>query len=225
MYHHITTLDANASATQKTWTVTPDNFVAQLDYLVTQGYHTVTFAQLDAFFNQRAPLPAQPIMLTFDDGWMEQYTVVFPALRTRGLVGAFFVPTSYADAGGKTFMTWEQLSAMDRAGMEIGGHTLNHADLKKVGPTEAARQLQESKIKMEQRLGHATLAFAYPFGAYTPDVVKLVGETGYRAAVILCCGYRQRADALFTLPRIRISYEDALDEFIKKLPPPQVTAR
>jgi peptidoglycan/xylan/chitin deacetylase (PgdA/CDA1 family) len=219
MYHHLQTLGQNPTQAERDWTVAPKNFTAQLDYLAAHGYRAITFAQLVAFFEQGAPLPLHPVMLTFDDGWLDDYTVAFPALRAHVMVGTFFVPTMYADAGGKALMNWTQIAEMDAAGMEFGGHTLNHANLTKVSAQEAQRQLQASKLKLEQKLGHTTIAFAYPFGATTPAIMRLVQQAGYQVAVGLCCSYRLRADGLLFLPRIRISYDDTLEDFAKKLPP------
>lgn len=219
MYHHLESLGSDASLTLRTWTVSPDNFEQQLDYLSTHDYRSISFGQLNSFFTQGTPLPAHPVILTFDDGWIDDYTIAFPALRARGMIGTFFVPTSYAGAPGGKLLSWEQIGEMDEAGMEIGGHTINHADLKAVGRDEALRQLQVSKAKMEKQLGHPTIAFSYPFGSYNAGVVSLVRQVGYDAAVGLCCGYKQRADLMLTLPRIRISYDDVLSDFVKRLPP------
>jgi peptidoglycan/xylan/chitin deacetylase (PgdA/CDA1 family) len=219
MYHHIEALASSASLIQRTWTVSPVSFEEQLDYLAAHDYHTITFGQLDAFFENSLSLPAHPVILTFDDGWSDGYAVAFPALRERGMVGTFFVPTAYAGAPGGKLLSWEQIAEMDAAGMEFGGHTINHADLKQVGKEEALRQLQVSKSRMEEKLGHPTIAFAYPFGTYNAEVIAQVRQVGYREAVGLCCGYELRAEILLTLPRIRISYDDKLPDFVKKLPP------
>ena len=221
MYHHLANLAPNAALAMRTWTVAPANFVAQLDYLNAHEYHTITFAQLVAYLETGAPLPTRPIILSFDDGWEEQYVVAVPELRKRGMSGTFFVPTTYADYAGKTFMSWQQLVEMDAAGMEMGGHTLNHANFREVGLEQVTRQLVASKQKMEQKLGHSTVAFAYPFGAFNLETIARVRAAGYHAAVILCCGYRQRRDTMLTMPRIRISYDDSLEQFGKWLPPEQ----
>jgi peptidoglycan/xylan/chitin deacetylase (PgdA/CDA1 family) len=218
MYHHLEQLAPSASLTLKTWTVSPSNFRDQLDYLMTHGYHTISFSQLDAFFEESRPLPLHPVILTFDDGWSDDYTVAFPALNERGMVGTFFVPTSYAGAPGGKLLSWDQIAEMDAHGMEFGGHTINHADLEQLSKDEALRQLQVSKAKMEEKLGHSTIAFSYPFGTYNADVVAEVRQVGYRVAVGLCCGYKLRADILLTLPRIRISYDDRLSDLARKLP-------
>lgn len=218
MYHHFNDLPANASETLRTWTVSPEQFAAQLDYLQARGFHTITLKQLIDFFERGMPLPTQPIILTIDDGWIDAYTVAFPELRKRNMVGVFFVPTNYAAAGGKLLMNWDQVIEMHRAGMEIGGHTISHEDLTKANLAEARRQLVESKTILEEKIGAPVIALSYPYGAYNSRVIAETEAAGYQAAVILCCGYQQRADILLTLPRIRISYEDTLDDFAKHLP-------
>lgn len=219
MYHHLESLAPNASLTLRTWSVSPSNFDEQLDYLLAHGYHTISFVQLVGFFERGDPLPSRPAILTFDDGWSDGYKVAFESLRERGMTGTFFIPTAYAEAPGGKLMSWAEIKEMDAAGMEFGGHTINHADLRKLAREEALRQLTTSKSKMETTLNHATIAFSYPFGDYDADVVALVKEAGYRAAVGLCCGYKQRGESLLTLPRIRVSYDDTLTDFAKKLPP------
>lgn len=218
MYHHLETLEPNASETLRTWTVSPEQFAVQLDYLREHGFHTITFKQLVEFFDNGTPLPVHPILLTFDDGWIDDYTVAFPELTKRQMVGNFFPPTQYVDVGGEQLINWEQVLEMDHAGMEFGGHTISHQDLTKINLDEVARELTVSKTKMEDRLGHRTYALSYPFGAFNPKVVAATQAAGYRAAVILCCGFKVNADSLLTLPRIRISYDDKMDEIAKKLP-------
>lgn len=218
MYHHLQKLAPNASIVLKTWSVAPEQFAAQLDMLQTRGFQTITFKELVAFFDQGAPLPSKPILLTFDDGWIDDYTVAFPELKKRGMVGNFFPPTRYVNAGGKLLIDWDQVLEMDRAGMEFGGHTINHEDLTKVNLEVLQKELVDSKKLMEDKLGHPTYALAYPFGAFNPKVMTETQAAGYRAAVILCCGYKQSSDILLALPRIRVSYEDTLEMIEKKLP-------
>jgi peptidoglycan/xylan/chitin deacetylase (PgdA/CDA1 family) len=175
-------------------------------------------AQLVSFFDEGKPLPAHPIILTFDDGWRDDYTVAFPALKERGMSGTFFVPTSYVDAGGKSLINWSEVLEMQAGGMEFQGHTINHANLKQVGEAEAMRQLLVSKSKLESKLGRPVVALAYPFGGVNAQVMNWVARAGYRAAAGLCCGYNLTPGLMLNLPRIRISYGDSLDAFASKLP-------
>lgn len=218
MYHHLKYREPDASELLKTWSVAPDQFMAQLDYMRAQGFHTITFKQLIEFFDEGVPLPTKPILLTFDDGWLDHYTVAFPELEKRGMVGNFFVVTQYADVGGELLLNWDQVLEMDRAGHEIGGHTISHADLTSVNLDEMQRQLGGAKAHMEDKLGHPTFALAYPFGAFNSRVIAETEAAGYRAALILCCGYEQSADILLTLPRIRVSYDDTIEDFAGRLP-------
>lgn len=218
MYHHLKYREANASQVLRTWSVAPNEFAAQLDFFQARGFHTITFKQLVEFFEDGAPLPTKPLLLTFDDGWIDSYTVAFPELKKRGMVGNFFVPTQYLDVGGELLINWEQAIEMDRAGMEFGGHTISHEDLTKITLEQMRRQLSGAKEKMEAKFGHPTYALSYPFGAFNPRVVAATQTAGYRAALILCCGYKIHADDLLTLPRIRISYDDTLEDIAKKLP-------
>jgi len=218
MYHHLTALDANASETLRTWTVAPNQFAAQLDYLQQRGFHTITLHQLVDFFENGKSLPTNPIVLTFDDAWIDDYNVAFPELRKRDMVGVFFVPTAYVQAGGELLLNWDMVLEMDRAGMDIEGHTINHMNLSQANLVEVRRQLVDSKQILEEKLGHPILALSYPFGAFNSKIIAETQNAGYRAGVILCCGYEQQSDRMFLLPRIRVSYGDTLEDFAKRLP-------
>jgi len=217
MYHHINDLPGNASELEQTWTVAPKNFEAQMSWLVQNGFHAITMAQLVAHLRDHQPLPAKPIVISFDDGWAEQYAIAFPILRQHGLIGTFFVYTNPIDRS--LYLSWAQLQEMTLAGMDIQAHSLSHPHLRVLPADTAYKEIAESKAILEKRLGKPVLAFNYPFGEYNPAVIEMVRRAGYQSAVTLASGYKQRADALFTLQRIRISYNDSLDDLIKRLPP------
>lgn len=218
MYHQIKVLDASADDTTRTWTINPDQLRAQLDYIQAHGFHTITLPQMLNFFHAGAPLPTRPIVLTFDDAWIEHYTIAFSELQKRGMVGVFFVPTAFAQAGGQQRLDWDKVLQMDHGGMDIESHTINHVDLTKANLDEVRHQLVDAKKILEEKLGHPVIGFAYPYGAFNPQVVTATENAGYKAAVILCCGYKQRYDMMLRLPRIRVSYDDSLDAFAKRLP-------
>jgi peptidoglycan/xylan/chitin deacetylase (PgdA/CDA1 family) len=202
---------------EQTWTVAPKNFEAQMAWLSQRGFHTITMAQLVAHLKDRQSLPSQPIIVSFDDGWAEQYSIAFPILKRYGFIGTFFVYTDPLDR--PPYLTWAQLQEMTSAGMDIQAHSLSHPHLRVLPADTAYKEIAESKAILEKRLGKPVLAFNYPFGEYNPAVIEMVRRAGYQSAVTLASGYKQRADALFTLQRIRISYNDSLDDLIKRLPP------
>ena len=217
MYHHLQKLPNDATELRLTWTVAPENFDAQMALVAQRGFHAITMAQLVGQLKDGKPLPAKPIVISFDDGWEEQYAVAFPILKKYHLIGTFFIYTR--PIGHALYMTWAQLQEMSAAGMDIQAHTLTHPHLRALPPDEAMKEISDSKSILETRLGKPIVAFAYPFGEYDAAVIDMLKRAGYQSAVTLAAGYNQRADELFTLHRIRVSYQDTLEDFAKRLPP------
>jgi len=216
MYHHLADLPPDASELRRTWTVAPKNFQAQIEWLAQHGFHTITMEQLVAHLKQRQPLPTKPIVISFDDGWEDGYTVAYPILKKNGFIGTFFIYTNPVDH--KSYVTWAQLQEMAAAGMDIQAHTLTHPHLRDLAPDAALKEIAESKTILEKRLGKPIVALAYPFGEYNQAIIAMLKRAGYESAVTLAAGYRQRPDELFTLHRIRVSFADSLDEFAGRLP-------
>jgi peptidoglycan/xylan/chitin deacetylase (PgdA/CDA1 family) len=115
------------------------------------------------------------VSLTFDDGWDDQYATV-STLAAHGMKGTYYVNTG--DTGESGHLSWEQLVAMDAAGHEVTGHTLDHVDLVTVGATEARRQICEDRQNLLTR-GFIAKSFAYPFGSYDTTAKSLVRDCGY----------------------------------------------
>lgn len=216
MYHHIEKLPATATPLQLSWTVTPQNFDDQMAWLVRNGFHTVKMAQLAAFLKGKEPLPTKPIVISFDDGWEDDYSAALPILRKYALLATFYVYTN--PLGREHYLTWAQLTEIAAAGMEIGSHTLSHPHLRTLTPEDAKKEVAESKATLEKRLNTRVTTFAYPFGEYNNTILDLVKRAGYESAVTIASGYEQRADALYQLHRIRISYGDSLQVFAQDLP-------
>jgi len=216
MYHHIVDLPIDATQLQQDWTVTPKDFDAQMQWLARNGFRAVTMAQLVAHLKQRQPLPAKPVIISFDDGWEEQYSIAFPMMTKYGLSGTFFLYTQPLDH--TQYMTWAQVRELAAGGMDIQSHSITHPHLRTMAPAAAFKEIAESKAVLEKRLGKPVSAFCYPFGEYNNTILEMVKRAGYAAAVTLASGYRQRADELYTLRRIRVSYRDSLDDFARRLP-------
>ncbi len=225
MYHHIKQLPPKASATWRNLTVSPQAFEAQLRYLAEQGYHTIYFSELIAYFNAGASLPEKPIILTFDDGWIDHYTVVYPLLQKYCMVGTFFPPVNWVENGnGKQVISWEMIEEMSRGGMEFGSHTLNHHLLTGQTEKQIMAQLVDSKAALEQHTGKPVVVFAYPGGGHNALAVSLTAKAGYEAAVGIMAGVEQTRDDLFLLHRITVPYSDDLKTFAARIrskrPPP-----
>lgn len=184
--------------------VTPDGFEQQLRYLQNNGYHSISFADLANCLEYGAPLPERPVILSFDDGWENQYQYAFPLLQKYGFGGTFYVVTGYLDH--QNFMTTDQLKTMMAAGMIVGSHTRTHPVLPSIGNTQRLKdEIAGAKVWLEDRFGVAIDTFAYPYGSYTATTVAMVKAAGYRTARTVDDGTRAALDNIATLPALIFS--------------------
>lgn len=180
VYHSVMPHHPGQTAEQRVLDVSDSVFTEQLRYLVHGGYHVVSFAALVDALDGRDTLPKRAVVLTFDDGWENQYHHAFPILRRFGMTATFFVYTTPIGKDGK-LMTWSQLRELQAAGMTIGSHTRTHPML----PDYHAalhNEVAMSRADIAQHLGRAPDFFAYPFGAWDSASVAWARTAGYRAA-------------------------------------------
>jgi peptidoglycan/xylan/chitin deacetylase (PgdA/CDA1 family) len=216
MYHHVQVLSPIASAVWRLLTVTPAAFEAQVAFLSKQGYHTIYFSDLIAYFDQGRPLPARPIILTFDDGWEDDYATVYPILKKYGMEGTFFPPTNWVGKS-KVTLTWPQVEEMDRGGMEFGSHTASHRLLSNLGRAQALRELTLSKSILDSHLRRPVVALAYPGGSHNSLTMELVPQAGYGIALGVTPSIYQHRASRYELYRIGIPYSLTLDAFASVL--------
>ncbi len=217
LYHFVGrhTMEYGGRSTSR-FNVTAADFDAQLAILQQLGYQTVTISEISAALSGTLTLPARPVALTVDDGWAENYTVIFPLLQKYGMRATFYIPSTYPIGG--RFVTWEQLQAMVAAGMEVGSHTRKHVNLRAVSGTTAWYELDQSKKTLEEKLGVSIVSVAYPYGNYAGSTLGLAQKAGYQAAVALG-GTLQHSEATrYTLARREVFGTKPLTEFVKWLP-------
>ncbi|MCZ7567659.1 MAG: polysaccharide deacetylase family protein [Ardenticatenaceae bacterium] len=204
MYHYISDVPPGADKYRRDLSVSPADFRTQLAWLRDNGYTSISLRELADALTDGAPLPAKPVVLTFDDGYADSDTNAFPLLVEFGMRGTFFVLTDLVEERNHDYMTWEQLMAMQQAGMEIGSHTRDHPSLPGKPAAFIVSEVQGSADKIAERLGRPPVAFSYPSGRYDLGVIHLVHEAGYRVAVTTEQGMTHTSGNLLTLKRIRI---------------------
>ncbi len=217
MYHFVgrASLESAGRSTSR-YNVTAADFEQQLQLLQQLGYTTITASEAAAALRGESTLPPRPIVLTFDDGWVEQYDIAFPLLQKYQMRGTFYVPSTYPV--GRRFVTWEQLQEMAEAGMEIGSHSRRHLQLTTLDAADAADEIARSKIEIETRLGIPVTSFAYPYGAASDLNQQQAVQAGYTNAVGLGASSIQGPGQLYYLRRTEVQGTFTLEDFIKYLP-------
>ncbi|MFA5363446.1 MAG: family 10 glycosylhydrolase [Candidatus Omnitrophota bacterium] len=213
LYHHIADLPAGAGRAQRRWTISPEKFDAQMGWVAQHGFHPVTMAQLNAYLKHGLPLPYKPIVISFDDGWKDQYRNAVPILKKYNFSATFFIITD--SVGHSDYMNWEQVREMSDSGMDIEPHSHTHSRLSVLPPEQAWREISGSKRLLEDNLHKPVSVFAYPYGSYGEDVISMVKDAGFDSAVTvngLNGGYLFRADRSYVLSRYAVEGEDNLDD-------------
>jgi len=187
-------------------------FMAQMDWLAAHGYHTVLPRDVVAFWDQGAPLPANPIILTFDDGSPDWYSTVFPILRGHGFTAEFYVALDHVG----TSISWDQLREMVAAGMGIGAHDVNHIQLAggsvvPASPEVMRFEVSEAKRVLETQLGVPVDSMSYVGGGYDATLMGIVQESGYSSARAVNRGVWQEPGARY---RLRVSRIGVWDDIV-----------
>lgn len=212
VYHSVRPHPKKESAYQEMYDIAPELLRQQLEYLKTEGYTTISFDALADYFDTGAPLPKNPVILTFDDGWKNQYEYAFPLLKEFGVAATFFIFTNAVNRG--NHLTWNELREMRDAGISIEAHTKTHPYLVKISnPEELVREISGSKKILEEELGGEATSFAYPFGQHNDTVVAEVKNSGFRIGRSLRGGTVQSESERYIL-RASLATDDFKD-FVK----------
>ena len=172
MYHHIVEPLASANAVERDLSVLPERFEQQLSYLKDAGYETISTIDLVYHLTFGAPLPAKPIIITFDDGYVDNYTNAYPLLQEYGFSATFYIVTDYVDRGLTRYMTWDQIEEMAAGGMQIGSHSRDHPDMRGKPYDYLVWQILGSQQTLETHIGEPIHAFSYPSGAYDDFAIQ-----------------------------------------------------
>ena len=207
MYHYISELPADADDIRVGLTVTPQQFYEHINYLNVTNHHTITMTDLDEALRYGTSLPENPIILTFDDGYMDHYVTAAPILNQFGLTGTFFVITSFADNNRAGYISWEQIEDLHNQGMEIEPHTKNHADLTNRDFDFLVYEVMGSVESIEQHIGAKSTTLAYPIGRYDQTTLAFMETTPLLRSVTTMPGAYHTSDNYYEMTRIRITPE------------------
>lgn len=213
MYHYISDPPRGADEIRRDLSLPGPDFELQLRYLANEGYQSITMQDLIRHIQQGAPLPPKPVLLTFDDGYKDAFTVAFPLLKKYGFTGTFFIFTKPINEENREYLSWQEVELMSAAGMEMGSHSYSHPDLRKLSGDALHREIVGSKEDIEAHIQRPVLFFCYPSGAYDSRIVHAVSEAGYWGAVTTQQGANHSGVNRLILQRIRVHGEAGLERF------------
>lgn len=212
MYHYVSEPPAGANDIRRGLSITPATFENHLRLLKTNGYHTISLHQLMLHLTRGEPLPEKPIVLTFDDGYRDNYENAFPLLQKYGYTATFFLITNFIDEGRPAYLTWDQVKELAQAGNEVGAHSRDHPDLRGRGTDFLVWQILGSKEAIQNGAGITPRFFSYPSGKYDADTIAILASAHYWGAVTVKQGVHQSSERPFELERIRIDGSYGADE-------------
>lgn len=202
LYHYISVNLNTNDKTRNGLSTPPGIFEQQVQLLATNGFTTITLDELAAAFDKKYSLPAKPVILTFDDGYVDFYFNAFPLLRKYNMKAVVFIPTGLI--GGGHYMTWPQIDEISRSpNIEVEAHSVHHYALAKVSDTILKEEVVQSKAILEQHVGHAINWMAYPYGSFDTRVVGAVKKAGYIGAITTLPGMWQYKSRFYYIPRYR----------------------
>lgn len=231
VYHSINNIDKKKDTARIS--VPPELFRKQVDFIVSRGYRIISLDNLVDYVSGGNDFKDESIVLTFDDGFGDNFDYAYNILKSKGLKATFFLTCDYMDSN-KALpwsdgslarakpMSWENASTLVSGGMSIGSHTLSHADLGSISndKNKLDREIRASKEIIEEKLNIAVKYFAYPIGSrstYNNKTEDLIRVSGYKAACINIFGTNKRRGNVFQLRRTRIDWNDTLFKFRMKL--------
>ncbi|MCR4326212.1 MAG: polysaccharide deacetylase family protein [Candidatus Roizmanbacteria bacterium] len=202
MYHYVEPQKNDGDTIRRSLTIPPELFEKQLQTLSENNIPTYFVRDIPAILSGDEEYATPSVVLTFDDGYQDFYTVVFPLLKKYHVKATVYIINRFL--GWKDFLTTKQLRELGESSLvEIGAHTLNHAYLKGLDTKTAAYQIMQSKRELEELLGKPVETFAYPYGEFDPETMRIVKEASYSAAVSVVPGMEQSIANQYYLYRIR----------------------
>lgn len=198
-YHQIRDWTGRDSKSAKDDIVPIATFRAQIKMLADSGYHTILPDQLYAYLTTGAKLPTKPLMLTFDDTDLDQFTIARPELAKYGYKGVYFVMT--VSLGRPHYMSREQVKQLADEGNQIGSHTWDHHRVTKYTEQDWVTQVDKSTKTLEELTGKKLNYFAYPYGLWNPAAFPELKKRGFVAAFSLS-EKRDQQDPLYTIRRM-----------------------
>jgi peptidoglycan/xylan/chitin deacetylase (PgdA/CDA1 family) len=224
MYHHV---ENSIPGTNAEYCLSPAAFEAQLRFLRDTGFYSITLEDWRVASEGHQPLRARPIVITFDDGYLNFKRNAWPLLKQYGFSAMVFVVTG--EVGGSNrwdivkgngsipLLGWDDVRGLRDEGVEFGSHSVTHSPLTGLTHRDVIREATRSQMALEKALSRTVLTFAYPYGDTDEVVQHWIGACGYTFGLSCLPGEVTFGDPLLALPRIEIAGTDTIEDLARKL--------
>jgi peptidoglycan/xylan/chitin deacetylase (PgdA/CDA1 family) len=188
------------------------NFTAEMKWLFDNKYQTLSMDTLYYDISKNISFPAKSVVLTFDDGYQDNYTGALPVMEKYHLQGTVFMITGDINNTKNGYLSAAELKVMDKNGMNIEVHTVTHRHLSALSSNVQYHELNDSKATLEALLGRKVYYIAYPYGDYNATTVSLVKQIGYRFGFLEDGGTGTLTSNHYEFPRVFVGRD--LSQFI-----------
>lgn len=212
MYHSISIPPSGASLPELF--VPTKDFTDQMHFLKDRGYQAVSLDQVWSAWHGGGSLPAHPVVLSFDDGYVTQFSHAAPVLKGLGWPGVLNLKLLSLEQGE---MTDREVKQMISDGWEVDSHTINHADVSTISGAQLHHEIADSRTMLQTRFGVPVNFFCYPSGRYDAEAIAALRAAGYEGATTVREGVASAGEDPYTLPRIRIAGNDGVEGLKTKL--------
>ncbi len=214
MYHYIRDCNCPKDKAGMILSVSPVNFDQQMGYLSAHGYTPITLDTLAAIYANQAFSPAKPVVLTFDDGYIDFYANAYPILKKYGFHAISFISTGLI--GRSAYMSWDNIKELQKSRLvSFEAHTISHAYLPKLSYQQIIKELQESKNTLQSQTGIPVNFVAYPYGALNEAVIQAAQSAGYIGGIGTWFG--KAYGTTMNMPRVRVNGGFPLSLFASRL--------
>ena len=226
IYHHILPDEVNTNFRENAWTVSTETFAQQMRYLYENGFYTPTLDELKAFLYEGRPLPANSVMIHFDDGYYSNYVYAYPILERYGLRAVIFPITAQAQAMGD-YQPSICHDSLTRAAaitlrtpsyvFETASHTHNmhhhaYGTSQSIMLTATREEIVQDTLQSFEFVGNHR-AFAFPYGHFNNNVVEALAEAGITMAFTTRTGYITASSDPLRLNRFTIYRDTTMARF------------
>jgi peptidoglycan/xylan/chitin deacetylase (PgdA/CDA1 family) len=204
LYHHVQPDSEAKRLWQTALSVDSSIFEQQMSYLVTHGYNTISAKQLVDALLLHTPLPQKSIVLTFDDGYKDAYSYVYPILQKYHILANLMIPSGLV--GGTDYLSWGDIEEMSRSGLVyFTNHTWSHYPIDQGGYDKAKYEIQTGRRQLEEHIEDQIVnIFTYPYGSFNNDAIRALRDEGVSGALSTIPGFWQCDSFIMTLHRNRV---------------------